>query len=882
MASGSATVKAILSGDTVLLMGPQKDPNRPPSELKMSLSSTQSPKLAIKSATQNTDDEPWAWECREALRELVIGKAVEFKVDYAVGDRQMGTLMFQGKNVAAHLIGLGYAKVVTGQKQSPALEDLQEAEKEAQAKSLGVWSGKGAGRQICYSTDQDWDGKAFVTKFKGKKLPCVVEWVRDAGHCRVMILPGAGSTEKYTLLGVSFSGLQCEGFKRDPETREEKADGSTSYKAKHFLEFRIMSRKLEVRIEATDTFGNVYGTLYHPKGVISNFLVQEGFAKVGGPSLGETENASELRELLKAAQAAKKGRWASYEAPQLAGKKEFHAKVLEVVSGDCLVVKDLDEAEGGERRIYFSSTKAPKPARRDTKDEPFAFEAREFLRKKFVGKKVKVAIDYTREPMGPGGSAPTGMMAAMGTMFFASVFERQSNLAAEVIAKGYATYQRHRSDDETSEHLDDLIAAEKSAEEKQLGLHGKAAAPVYRFNDLVGAENSSKAKQMGGSIKRLGKVDGVVEFVFNGGRFKVRVDRESIYIPFVLAGVRVPQTARLDRKKAADPFGTEAMALARESVMHNDVQVEVHDTDKGGNCLGSLWHTVQLEGGKTAKKLWAETLLELGYAQTVGFSLESVPYAKQLLAAEEKAKKEQLGVWSLPEEAADAAVDSRSRTLPSVQVVHINGVTDFYVQEYPDPALERIQSAVDQAVSSPSKVPLEVRRGMLVLAEFEKGWYRASVLSSGATECEVVYVDFGNSGTVKKADLKACPASLTLVAEPGRAVHCGLAGVKQPPKEFENDAGNCFFSYSRASYKCQIEGVFNGVAQAILTTNSGTTVQEMVVKEGVARVDPRTRTAVKGALEKVQNDARRSRLCMWRHGDNYDDEEDDHVHVGRF
>ena len=29
------------------------------------------------------------------------------------------------------------------------------------------------------------------------------------------------------------------------------------------------------------------------------------------------------------------------------------------------------------------------------------------------------------------------MMAAMGTMFFASIFERQSNLAAEVIAEGF-------------------------------------------------------------------------------------------------------------------------------------------------------------------------------------------------------------------------------------------------------------------------------------------------------------------------------------------------------------------------------------------------------------------------------------------------------------
>jgi len=101
---------------------------------------------------------------------------------------------------------------------------------------------------------------------------------------------------------------------------------------------------------------------------------------------------------------------------------------------------------------------------------------------------------------------------------------------------------------------------------------------------------------------------------------------------------------------------------------------------------------------------------------------------------------------------------------------------------------------------------------------------------------------------VKKADLKQCPSSLTLVSEPARAVHCSLAGLKQPPKEFENDAGNCFFSYSRGSYKCQIEGVYQG----------------------------------KAALEKVQNDARRSRLCMWRHGDNYDDEEDDNVYVGRF
>lgn len=34
----------------------------------------------------------------------------------------------------------------------------------------------------------------------------------------------------------------------------------------------------------------------------------------------------------------------------------------------------------------------------------------------------------------------------------------------------------------------------------------------------------------------LGKVQGVVEHVFNGSRFKVRVPQESAYIPFTLGG----------------------------------------------------------------------------------------------------------------------------------------------------------------------------------------------------------------------------------------------------------------------------------------------------------------------------------------------------------
>ena len=41
-----------------------------------------------------------------------------------------------------------------------------------------------------------------------------------------------------------------------------------------------------------DQFGNLFGTLYHPKGVISKFLVTEGYAKVDRHSSLERSTAA--------------------------------------------------------------------------------------------------------------------------------------------------------------------------------------------------------------------------------------------------------------------------------------------------------------------------------------------------------------------------------------------------------------------------------------------------------------------------------------------------------------------------------------------------------------------------------------------------------------
>jgi endonuclease YncB( thermonuclease family) len=72
---------------------------------------------------------------------------------------------------------------------------------------------------------------------------------------------------------------------------------------------------------------------------------------------------------------------------------ESQAKVVEVVSGDTVIVIDT---AGEEKRMMLSSVRAPRQGNPRAKEqekqapEPYAVEAREFLRKTLIGKKVRM------------------------------------------------------------------------------------------------------------------------------------------------------------------------------------------------------------------------------------------------------------------------------------------------------------------------------------------------------------------------------------------------------------------------------------------------------------------------------------------------------------
>ena len=82
---GNGFVKAVPSGDTVVIIGQRN--NGPPPEIQLTLASLLSPRPP---RGPDREVEPWGWQAREYLRNLLVGKSVRFCVDYKVRVRSVG------------------------------------------------------------------------------------------------------------------------------------------------------------------------------------------------------------------------------------------------------------------------------------------------------------------------------------------------------------------------------------------------------------------------------------------------------------------------------------------------------------------------------------------------------------------------------------------------------------------------------------------------------------------------------------------------------------------------------------------------------------------------------------------------------------------------
>lgn len=240
-----------------------------------------------------------------------------------------------------------------------------------------------------------------------------------------------------------ISGIKAPAVRLGTEGRSEEY----GEEAKYFVETRLLQRDVKITLDGTSN-QNFLGSIQHPRGNIAEFLLKEGFAKCVDWSISLASGGpAALRDAERHAKEKRLRLWRTYTGnAQLADRKSFQAKVVEIGLGDSI---NIEKDNGEELKVYFSSIRPPRKEGqegpnvgrqfRPLYDIPFMFEAREFLRKRLLGKRVTVTVDYV-QPKAPDSTFPekTGCTIVLGSQ----------NIAEALVAKGYAKVIRYRADDE--------------------------------------------------------------------------------------------------------------------------------------------------------------------------------------------------------------------------------------------------------------------------------------------------------------------------------------------------------------------------------------------------------------------------------------------------
>jgi staphylococcal nuclease domain-containing protein 1 len=581
--------------------------------------------------------------------------------------------------------------------------DLME---EARKEGLGIWNPKAADKDKVRTVHVlDKDARKFYDSHKRQKLKGIIEQVRDGSSLRVEALVQDEKSEgpQYVSMLVHIAGIACPRIPRpysvlyeqylkaketDPSKEPPVEEKAVPYgaEAKFFTEIRLLHRDVEVELLAVDKQNNIFATVLVPEGNIAVSLLKNGFARI----VEWSANATPYKALLEAAETeAKKRRvclWHSYvEEEHVVAKKDFTGRVVQIISGDTVMVED---SSGYPVRISLASVRAPKIGIRGSKNEPFALEAKEFLRKSLIGHKVRVLVEYVRSSDSKDGDRVYG-----------TIFYNKKNISVELVVSGLASVQSHRMDEDRSIHYDELLAAESKAEKTKKGKFSKSVPVPAAVIDLCerpksvsreeGAEEGSasskksplvnvKAKQYLPFLMKSKRLDAVVEYVFSGHRFKLYVPSENCVCFFSLAAVKSPASSG----KTPEPYATEALNFAKSHILQHDVQIEVEGLDKGGNFLGHIFLN---------RRNFGIELLHAGLARLFPPAADRSEYRDVLYKAQDDAKSAKLNIWKdwvepkeeekkpvAEEEVEEKEVSTSAPKELKIRICDITDPTSFY------------------------------------------------------------------------------------------------------------------------------------------------------------------------------------------------------------
>eukprot|EP01101_Sappina_pedata_P005868 TRINITY_DN278_c0_g1_i1.p1 TRINITY_DN278_c0_g1~~TRINITY_DN278_c0_g1_i1.p1 ORF type:complete len:1121 (+),score=714.26 TRINITY_DN278_c0_g1_i1:108-3470(+) len=946
--SGRALVKAVPSGDTVVLqvLNTGVEPKR--ADITLSLSSLAAPRIvrpeqakkevAVPAAKaedatdaakteevaavavavaakaeeakkadnkpKKADEEPaFIWQSRDFLREMVIGKIVNYVIQYKTkNNRDFGVIFLGDNNVCMEIAANGWAQVLkpaNGREPQGDLAEMIQLSQQAEKLGLGIFQKDESARKASVRNFvEKYDIFAVYERFRakqakeGKPSKAFVEQVASGSLIRLWFSEDIKSKSVYYNVLVRVAGIECP-FKNKDAKKEAFAD-----EAKEFTEERILHRVVDVFFQGIDNSKTIQVKVLYGEQSISEELVAEGLAKVN--EAHQSVDLPILKNIQAEAQEARLRIWESYVAPvatrQLTKStdQEFIAKVREVMSGTTLIVSDASNS-GAKKQINFSSLT---PFKFDEKEEQLKEHIRRVGRealRSLVGKKVRVVLDYSREvPVGNGKTE---------TRPFYSVYHDSENVSKAVVEKGLAQVVSHRRDEKRSPIYDQLLIAEKNAQKREEGRYTKNL-PAFRAVDLTPPPPTKSHKEQQDIIKKAKqylpflttnpgeRLPCVIERVANPTKFKIFIPKESCYISFMLQGLKAPM---VKNDKKSEPFAEEALEFARDKCSQRDGEVTIEEQDKFGNFAGTLF---------VNKQNFSVALLRAGYASLRSGS-GNLTFYPEFIQAEDAAKRQNKKIWAdwdeveeeeklrMQEEQEKAyrasATRTKKRRAINVIVTEISDAAHFYVQIKGDDAA-KLEALTQQIQEAEKTVPAawKPKSKDNVLAKSEDGkWYRAKIREIFRSENEADwkynahFFDFGKTEKLSVGDLS--PIDQKFLALAPQARECVIASISVPKthQEFGQEAADYFHElvWGKTLLASVEDRENDGKLHLSLgDTETNTHITAALLNAGFARINHKsikTLPKTTARLEEEELKAKRDHLNLWRFGDISDDEEED-------
>ncbi|KAJ6253227.1 staphylococcal nuclease domain-containing protein [Anaeramoeba flamelloides] len=853
-------VKKVLSGNVLLLR------NRNNEEKEITLSKVITPRLSYR----GNPDEPFAWDSREFLRKMVIGEKVKFIVENTIvgyrGNREFGQVIYQDKNLAVEILKAGWGSLKRNEKKKFDEEEeltefekqLVEAEEEAKESKIGIWTQNKKKQQESIRKIETSAPKE--TLLKTKKFKGIVEYVKDGSTVRLILLPNFYQIVMY-LAGVQSPGFKREVIQQEANDSDDSDEGSDddsdedeeekekkkktkeivrwvpqpyAEDAKMFTENKLLGREVQVTLDGQDKYGIYYGTLLWKNKNIAEFLLKEGLAKVIKWTISTPSYYHNLRKFEKICQKKRKNIWKNWkpspELEELEEKqakwwgphrpREFEGTIVEIVNSETVIVrtkiiqkqqtkkktKSKEKFVEVDRRISLSNIRVPRVKRNEV--VPFAFEAKELLRKHAIGKRVKVYVDYvmeikpkknlqqeTTEKKETKGKKEENLMIECATITVGDL-----NLTSMLLQNGYGdVFTKKEITTDNSQYLSTYMRISTKAKKQRKGQYNKKYKPS-RINDMT-RQNRKKSTNFLKFMQKSQKMSAVVDYVLSGTRAILYIPKEFCLLTFSLSCIK--------SVRREHGLSDEVMRFTKDQIMNRDVLVSFESVDKRGTFLGTIF--------VNGKNLSVE-LLKRGYAEVLDFLARKSEFSDVFFKAQEYAQANALGIWSEkyyqePEEDENEDEESYMDTLdkPITEIIDtrmsitvIKSLSHIFVQDQRRKGeLEKVNNYLEQFNRGlKQKEPIDtakIKKNLYCVAKFphDKNLYRVKTLfvDKKKNQCGVKYIDYGNEDIIKFSEIWEYDQKEIQKITPLASV-ASLAFLNLPPEdnEFYQDASQLLYT----------------------------------------------------------------------------------------